>query len=129
MMRARLLCRYIKGKALPGGRNLPFALDTTARQLRDPAYVGAVLAALAEAGLSPDRLELEISGTEPPGEAMDQLRALTKAGVRIALDAAVTRGATLGALRAYPIARLTADHEDRPGLELARAVTALTHAR
>jgi diguanylate cyclase (GGDEF)-like protein len=123
------LSRYVLRRACAGIAGRPFSVEVSARQLRDPAFTGTVLDALAEAGLDPARLELEITGGEPLGEPGPAAVALADRGVRIALDARNTRGATLAALHAYPIARLTADAADRAQLEIVRSVSRVLGTR
>jgi diguanylate cyclase (GGDEF)-like protein/PAS domain S-box-containing protein len=72
-----------------GGAPLSVSLNVSGRQLNDPWFSADVAAALADSGLTPDRLILEITETvfvrpDPAVRAMlDQLRTL---GVRIAID-------------------------------------------
>jgi diguanylate cyclase (GGDEF)-like protein len=128
------LGRYLLRRTFAEIAKLPdhearFTVDVSGRQLRDPAYADLVLDALAEAGLDPARLELEITGADPlgPAEGADSLAArqlarLADRGVRIALDATHTRWAAPAMLRTYRIDRLTVDAADGTAVDLARSV-------
>jgi diguanylate cyclase (GGDEF)-like protein/PAS domain S-box-containing protein len=65
------------------------AVNVSAVQLRDEALADMVLKVLAETGLAPHRLELEITETaivNADGAAVKLLKRLRRAGVRISLD-------------------------------------------
>jgi diguanylate cyclase (GGDEF)-like protein len=66
--------------------DLTVAVNLSPRQLEDDQLVPLVAAALAEHGLAPARLCVEI-GESAPAEATPRLRALADLGVRIAVDA------------------------------------------
>ena len=69
--------------------DLTLAFNISAVQLRDPAIGLRILAILAETGLSPRRLELEITETalvDNMTVAQNVTNRLREAGVRIALD-------------------------------------------
>ena len=71
-----------------------------------------VRAALAESGLRPERLELEITESvlsQDNAANLSVLRALRAAGVRIAMDAFGTGYSSLGTLHRFPFDRLKID--------------------
>ena len=73
---------------------------------------GDVRAALAESGLPPDRLELEITESvlmQDNAANLSLLRALRAAGVRIAMDEFGTGYSSLGTLHRFPFDRLKID--------------------
>jgi diguanylate cyclase (GGDEF)-like protein/PAS domain S-box-containing protein len=82
------------------------AVNITARQLNDPAFVPLVDVILAETGIRPETLELEITESQ----LMDRLNVgltnlihLRKRGVRIAVDDFGTGYSSLGRIRSLPI--------------------------
>ena len=94
-------------------------VNLSARQLADPASVGTVTEALAEAGLDAQRLVLEITETvlmqdrEAAAATLWQLKAL---GVRIAIDDFGTGYSSLAYLRRFPIDMLKIAREFVDGL-------------
>jgi diguanylate cyclase (GGDEF)-like protein len=98
---------------------LTITVNLSARQLADPAIVGTVTEALAEAGLDARRLVLEITETvlmqdrEAAAATLWQLKAL---GVRIAIDDFGTGYSSLAYLRRFPIDMLKIAREFIDGL-------------
>jgi diguanylate cyclase (GGDEF)-like protein len=88
------------------------AVNLSAVQFRNRSLVATVTHALAAAGLSPRRLELEITETVLMQEddaivaMLHQLRAL---GVRIAMDDFGTGYSSLGYLRSFPFDKIKID--------------------
>jgi predicted signal transduction protein with EAL and GGDEF domain len=86
-------------------------VNVSARQLRDPGFVAEVTGALAEAGLAPERLVIEVTESaivdHAPAAAI--LRALRGLGVRVALDDFGTGYSTLSLLDALPVDQLKLD--------------------
>jgi EAL domain-containing protein (putative c-di-GMP-specific phosphodiesterase class I) len=84
----RALADFAAWRAL----GLPFervAVNVSARQLQDPAFVDVVIESLADAGLDGHNLEVEITEASIVadfGATNDALRRLGRHGVRIALD-------------------------------------------
>jgi diguanylate cyclase (GGDEF)-like protein/PAS domain S-box-containing protein len=95
-----------------GGRPLPVSINLSLLQLRDPHFVDGVRAALAEAGLPGQRLEVEITermlmdDLQAVRGTLDALRAL---GVRVAIDDFGTGYSSLGTLNQLPIDRIKID--------------------
>jgi diguanylate cyclase (GGDEF)-like protein len=94
-------------------------VNLSARQLADPQIVQEVSAALADAGLEPRRLVLEITETvlmhdrDAAASTLWQLKAL---GVRIAIDDFGTGYSSLAYLRRFPIDMLKVAREFVDGL-------------
>jgi diguanylate cyclase (GGDEF)-like protein len=107
------IVRSVAGQlaSVPGGTALPVGLNVGARQLLDPDFAGSVLATLAETGLDPHRLVLEIIESEhiDAPAAREQLHRLAAGGVRIALDDFGTGYVSLTSLRSFPIHQLKVD--------------------
>ncbi|MDA3644891.1 EAL domain-containing protein [Saccharopolyspora indica] len=92
------------------GSAAPFvSVNLAVRQSRDPALVDDVAAILAETGLEPSRLQLELTESAIMGtadEPLDALRALSQMGVRIAIDDFGTGYSNLAYLRHLPVHEL-----------------------
>jgi diguanylate cyclase (GGDEF)-like protein len=88
------------------------AVNLSPLQFRDRDLVGVVAGALEDAGLSPGRLELEITETtlmQNSDETMEILRHLRRIGVRIAMDDFGTGYSSLGYLRRFPFDKIKID--------------------
>ena len=99
-------CRQARRWSDDFNRPLPVAVNVSARQLDDPHFVGYVRDALSGAGLSADRLVLEITETElmtDPDHSARSLQTLRDLGVRIALDDFGTGYSSLSRLQRLPI--------------------------
>jgi diguanylate cyclase (GGDEF)-like protein len=116
---------------------LTLAFNISAVQLRDPTIGLRILAILAETGLNPRRLELEITETafvdnmKVAKEVTGQLR---QAGVRIALDDFGTGYATLSQLLSLKLDRIKIDRsfvdrlgKDKESTTIVRAVLGLAN--
>jgi diguanylate cyclase (GGDEF)-like protein len=92
--------------------HLRVAVNLSPLQFRDGAVVETVARALADTGLAPERLELEITEgvllerTEANLQVLHRLRAL---GVRIAMDDFGTGYSSLGYLRSFPFDKVKVD--------------------
>ncbi len=88
------------------------AVNVSPIQFSNPALPGIVMNALAASGLTPARLELEITESAfiHEGDATDQMFAQLKAiGVRLALDDFGTGYSSLGYLRKAPFDKIKID--------------------
>jgi Amt family ammonium transporter len=112
------------------------AVNLSARQLAQPDVVEVVAEALAESGLVPERLCLELTESAVlEAGAAETLHRLKALGVRLALDDFGTGWSSLAHLRAFPIDVLKLDRSFVSGLgtepqdtAIAAAVIALGHA-
>lgn len=85
------------------------SVNLAAAQLRDPGFLGDVLAILAATGLPPERLQFEILETavlHPDDDALSTLHALTDAGIHLAIDDFGTGHANHTYLRRLPLHEL-----------------------
>ena len=92
----------------------PFSLSVnlSVRQFEQHDLVDEVIAVLAESGLPPDQLELEITESvmmDKSGRMQAVLRDLRSRGVRVAIDDFGTGYSSLGYLSTLPIDRLKID--------------------
>ena len=93
---------------------------------------------LADTGLEPGRLELEITESavmEDPDTALELLDRLCKLGVRLSIDDFGTGYSSLQRLKRLPVHKLKIDQsfvhnlpDDRDDVAIAKAVTALGHS-
>jgi diguanylate cyclase (GGDEF)-like protein/PAS domain S-box-containing protein len=92
------------------GERAPFiSVNLAVRQLRDPELVDDVRRILASSGLSPRRLQLELTETavmSQVDEALGTLHALAAMGVRVAIDDFGTGYSNLAYLRRLPVHEL-----------------------
>jgi diguanylate cyclase (GGDEF)-like protein len=96
--------------AWPG--DIGVAVNLSAVQFRGGHLLGAVEAALAESGLAPGRLELEITESVLLHKSDDRLATLHRLralGVRIALDDFGTGYSSLSYLRSFPFDKIKID--------------------
>jgi diguanylate cyclase (GGDEF)-like protein/PAS domain S-box-containing protein len=87
-------------------RELISSVNLAVRQVRDPGIVDQVRAILAETGLEPGALQLELTESAvmgPTGEPLETLYALADLGVRIAIDDFGTGYSNLAYLRRLPV--------------------------
>jgi len=116
---------------------LTLAFNISAVQLRDPTLGVRILAILAENGLDPRRLELEITETalvDNIAVAQTVIIQLRQAGVRIALDDFGTGYATFSQLLSFQLDRIKIDRSfvDRIGTDeesatIVSAILGLAH--
>jgi diguanylate cyclase (GGDEF)-like protein len=91
---------------------LSIAVNVSAVQIYHDGFVESVAAILAESGLSPDRLELEITETaliRDINRALTTLRRVKALGVSIAMDDFGTGFSSLSNLRAFPFDKIKID--------------------
>lgn len=88
----RQLGTYVLWAACTLGAKWPgytFAVNISPAQLRDPAFPRRVFDLLAETGMQPHDLELEITEgilLEEASDAAEALRLFRSAGIKVALD-------------------------------------------
>jgi diguanylate cyclase (GGDEF)-like protein len=117
--------------------HLNVAVNISAAQFRSHGLMQVIVGALAASGLSPTRLEIEITETvllqnrEATLSALHQLRAL---GVRIAMDDFGTGYSSLTYLQCFPFDKIKIDRsfvkditENTGSLNIVRAVAALAN--
>jgi diguanylate cyclase (GGDEF)-like protein/PAS domain S-box-containing protein len=106
------------------------SVNVSAVQFRQTDFVDVVERALKDSGLSPEKLELELTesvvmqGAEP---ALEKLRQLDALGVKVAIDDFGTGYCSLSYLRQFTVDRLKIDQSfvhDLPGNNDAEAIAA-----
>ena len=104
----REACREAAGWAQP----LKVAVNLSPRQFQRPDLPDRVLAILAQTGLAPGRLELEVTESiiiNDMARAVGILRRLRSYGIRISMDDFGTGYASLATLQAFPFDKLKID--------------------
>jgi diguanylate cyclase (GGDEF)-like protein len=105
-------CRQNKAWQDAGLPKLKVAVNLSARQLRDNAFVPLVMTILAETGLDPHYLELELTESTLMGDARDttfKLLGLKEQGISISVDDFGTGYSSLSYLKHLPIDTLKID--------------------
>ncbi len=105
-------CRQMVHWIDAGLQPLRVAVNVSARQLRRRDFCETVAGVLAESGLPPELLELEITESavmENPQEAIGILQSLGRMGVTLAIDDFGTGYSSLAYLKLFPIDHLKID--------------------
>jgi len=135
------LGEFVLRRSLSDGtrwRNLTVAVNLSPIQIRDPKLVALVGAVIAESGIAPSRVILEITEgvlIEDPQETLQRLEALRALGVGIALDDFGTGYSSLSYLQKFPFGQIKIDRAFVASLgstghagAIIRAIVALGHA-
>src|SRR5437870_13824254 len=104
---------------MPVARPLTLAVNLSPLQVQHPGFVGAVTAAVRDAGFDPHRLVLELTEgalMAHDKSTMDKLESLRQLGVRIAVDDFGSGYASLGYLNSFPVDILEIDRSFTQGL-------------
>jgi diguanylate cyclase (GGDEF)-like protein/PAS domain S-box-containing protein len=115
------------------------AVNVSAEQLHNPAFVGIVASALAESGLPADRLELEVTESVFMREgtaAVQTLEKILDLGVRLSLDDFGTGYSSLGYLSRTRFSSIKIDRSfvqgaskgEKEAIAIIRAVVALAQS-
>jgi diguanylate cyclase (GGDEF)-like protein/excisionase family DNA binding protein len=129
----REACRQARAwqRAFRGARDLRISVNTSARELVEGSYVDGVKAALAESGLAPGSLTLEITESMMLADetaAIASLRRLRELGVHIVVDDFGTGYSSLSYLKRLPVDGLKIDRSFVEGLGEAREKSAIVRA-
>ncbi|MBB5705642.1 putative bifunctional diguanylate cyclase/phosphodiesterase [Sphingopyxis panaciterrulae] len=92
--------------------NLKVAINVSAEQLTDPNFAAVVVSALAQSGLPPQRLEIEVTESvflRDGGGAAQLLDQLIALGIRLSLDDFGTGYSSLGYLRKTQFSTIKVD--------------------
>lgn len=134
----RQACRQTALWQREGRKELYCSVNLSSRQLQQPGFAARVRQILAESGLPPCSLVLEITESllmQDGAETLACLRELAAQGVRLALDDFGTGYSSLGYLKRYPLHILKVDRSfitrvpDDPELSaICRAIIGLGHS-
>ncbi len=92
--------------------NLPIAINISAQQFQDPAFLMQVQSALERYQVPPEMIELEVTeavATHDPESAVASMQALKGIGVTLAIDDFGTGYSSLSYLKRFPIDTLKID--------------------
>jgi diguanylate cyclase (GGDEF)-like protein len=105
--------------------------NVSTQQLHDPAFVSEVAAALAESGLPPHRLVLEVTESAVlRGQQVSRtLHELASTGIRLALDDFGTGESSLSLVQAFPVAIVKLDKSFVERIEIDDGGPAAVNAR
>ncbi|WP_348271505.1 EAL domain-containing protein [Methylobacterium sp. Leaf108] len=110
---------------------LGIAVNVSGVQIHTPGFVGSVREILAEAGLDPARLEIEITETaliRDPAHALSALLELKALGIGIAMDDFGTGYSSLSNLRSFPFGKIKIDRSFIHGVDLNRQAAAIVRS-
>ena len=121
-----------------GARTGPLAVNLTVCELAEPGFAARLLARLADAGLEPHDLSVEVVERvfldDNRATIVDNLEALHEGGVAVELDDFGTGFASLTHLRSFPIDRVKIDRSfvadlgaDPQDATIVRAIIDLAH--
>ncbi|HEX8430387.1 MAG TPA: EAL domain-containing protein [Longimicrobium sp.] len=133
----RTACAELRRWHDAGHTHLSVFVNLSARQFGRPDLLDEVRSALADAGVSPRRLELEITEGVAMRDAVVTeavLRELKELGVRISIDDFGTGYSSFGYLRRFPLDTLKVDRTfvtdvdtDEGNAAIASAIIAMAH--
>jgi diguanylate cyclase (GGDEF)-like protein/PAS domain S-box-containing protein len=102
-------CRQAQAWRTAGGTGIKVSVNLAARQLRDPEIVDMVRSVLAETGLEPDVLTLELTESSIMQDDEGRLQELRGLGIHLGLDDFGTGYSSLSYLSKFPIETLKID--------------------
>ncbi|HWG35163.1 MAG TPA: EAL domain-containing protein [Gemmatimonadaceae bacterium] len=114
---------------LPDEHRMSIAVNVSGKQIQDATFVSDVAAALADSGLPPARLVLEITETvimHRTEMMVQRLQELKELGVHLAIDDFGTGYSSLSYLQQFPIDIIKIDKAFIEGMERDAAGAALT---
>ncbi|MGX4640598.1 sensor domain-containing protein [Massilia sp. SYSU DXS3249] len=129
-------CRTLKALEAADIRDFVISVNLSARQLRQRQFAGQLARTLAQAGVNPRNLELEVTESQlmdHPDEAMEALAELKKLGVRLSIDDFGTGYSSLSYLQKFPVDFIKIDRSFLGDVVhdghsvIARAIIALGH--
>ena len=119
------------------GHHFTIAVNLSARQLQQADLPQRVAALMAEAGVGPDWLEIELTESTLAGDHVTtemRLRALKELGITLSIDDFGTGYSSLAYLKRFPIDVLKIDQsfvrdipQDRNDMEIAATIIAMAH--
>jgi diguanylate cyclase (GGDEF)-like protein len=127
------LGEWVLAEACRAARDWPvtISVNVSAVQLRNPHFANRALGIISDAGIQPERLELEITETallEPAPAVTTNLRLLRSFGVRIALDDFGTGYSSFSHLREFEVDRVKIDRTFVDKIDTSRGGSAIIQA-
>ena len=134
----RTACRQLCDWQIKGMVGLDMAVNVSAVEFSRPGFIARVREVLADTGMDPHRLELEITETalmQALPELVARLGDISAMGVRLALDDFGTGYSSLGYLKRLPLHRVKIDRsfvndlpDDKEDAAIVRATLSMAHA-
>jgi diguanylate cyclase (GGDEF)-like protein/PAS domain S-box-containing protein len=112
-------CRQARAWNTAYRSELIMSVNLSARQFQDPALLSDIEAAIAETGLDPRNLRLEVTETVAMHDVeatVSKLQALKGLGIQLAIDDFGTGYSSLGYLKRFPVDSLKIDRSFIEGL-------------
>ena len=120
------------------GEKLSISVNVSALQFQQTGFIEDIANALQEAGLPPDRIELELTESiliRDVEETLKKLQALAELGVKMSIDDFGTGYSSLSYLKRFPISKLKIDRsfvmhlpDDESDIAIVTAIISLAHA-
>ncbi|WP_119154993.1 putative bifunctional diguanylate cyclase/phosphodiesterase [Caldimonas tepidiphila] len=133
----RTACRQNKAWQQQGLPPVKVSVNVSPRQFKEKSWTATVAQVLAETGLDPKYLELEITESlimEDVERAIEIMNTLQEMGVQLSIDDFGTGYSSLSSLKHFPVARLKIDQsfvrslpDSEDDCSIAMAVIALGH--
>ncbi len=134
----REACRQCAEWSSMGLRGIKVSINLSARQFSDPELLSDIKHAIAEAGISPSQLELEVTESLLATDiqhAIELLKELQALGLTIAIDDFGTGYSSLSYLKQLPLDKLKIDRafvkdipEDNDDKQITSAIVAMAHS-
>jgi diguanylate cyclase (GGDEF)-like protein/PAS domain S-box-containing protein len=124
-------CEQMKKWQQAGAAPIPVSVNVSALQMRQTSFVEQVAHILSAADIDPDLLELELTESmliEAADEAIAQMQALKKLGVRLSIDDFGTGYSSLIYLKKFPVDTLKVDRAFISEVTTSRHSAAITLA-
>jgi diguanylate cyclase (GGDEF)-like protein len=134
----RTACQQLRSWQAMGLATPRVAVNVSARQLRAHDFLGSVAAIIAETGIEPNQVELELTESilmEPEARRIDGFHRLRALGVHFSIDDFGTGYSSLSYVKRFPIGMLKIDQSFVRGLPgsaddagITTAIIAMAHS-
>jgi Amt family ammonium transporter len=121
----------------PAAANMTLSVNISGRQFKRPDFVDEVAAILAETGIPPSLVKLELTESvlmDDADEAVDTIRRLKELEVKVVIDDFGTGYSSLSYIQRFPFDSLKVDrsfvgnmNEAEQNMEIVRAIIAMAH--
>ena len=125
------------GQANPDAAKLTLSVNISGRQFKRPDFVEEVAGILAETGIDPSLVRLELTESvlmDNADEAVDTIKRLKSQGVKVVIDDFGTGYSSLSYIQRFPFDSLKVDrsfvgnmNEAEQNMEIVRAIIAMAH--
>lgn len=118
-------------QAMQWAPEISVAVNLSPLQFRNPSLIGSIVGALASSGLSPTRLELEITETALLGAETrnhEILRSIRNLGVRVSIDDFGTGYSSMSYLQNFAVDKIKIDKRFVQGLDNGKSSAAIIQA-